>query len=91
MPFYKDTKNQLHFLDDEKDKNLLSSDCEEITVEEADKICHASLNKLSIHQMRAANYPPITDFLDAYVKDDKTALKKYKDDCLAVKKQFPKD
>ena len=39
---------------------------------------------------RKAGYPPIEDYLDAWVKEDSVALAKYKADCLAVKKRYPK-
>lgn len=44
---------------------------------------------LILEQRRAA-YPPITDYLDAIVKGDKKAVKKYIDDCQAVKAKYPK-
>ena len=39
---------------------------------------------------RAAEYPPITDYLDAIVKNDQAQIDKYIADCLAVKAKFPK-
>jgi hypothetical protein len=39
---------------------------------------------------RTGAYPPIEDYLDAIVKNDTTAIEKYKSDCLAVKTRFPK-
>jgi hypothetical protein len=39
---------------------------------------------------RAAEYPPITDYLDGIVKDDQTQIDKYIADCLAVKAKYPK-
>lgn len=39
---------------------------------------------------RAAEYPPITDYLDAIVKSDSEALNKYISDCNAVKQKYPK-
>jgi hypothetical protein len=40
---------------------------------------------------RAAEYPPITDYLDGVVKGDQAQIDKYIADCLAVKTRFPKD
>jgi hypothetical protein len=40
--------------------------------------------------LRRDAYPPITDFIDAWVKDDSAALEDYRQDCLAVKARFPK-
>jgi len=41
-------------------------------------------------RLRAAAYPPITDYLDAVVKADQAQIDKYIQDCLAVKAQYPK-
>ena len=37
------------------------------------------------------SYPPITDWLDGMVKDDQAQMDKYVADCLAVKKNNPKE
>jgi hypothetical protein len=39
---------------------------------------------------RAAEYPPITDYIDGVVKGDQTQIDKYIADCLAVKAKYPK-
>ncbi len=39
---------------------------------------------------RAAEYPPITDYIDGVVKGDQAQIDKYIADCLAVKQKFPK-
>lgn len=39
---------------------------------------------------RAAEYPPMTDYLDAIVKGDSAQAEKYIADCLAVKAKYPK-
>ena len=39
---------------------------------------------------RQAEYPPVTDYLDAIVKDDTAQVNKYIADCLAVKAKYPK-
>ena len=49
---------------------------------------HAN-SQLYISQ-RAAEYPPITDYLDGVVKGDQVQIQKYIDDCLAVKAKYPK-
>jgi hypothetical protein len=41
-------------------------------------------------EKRAAEYPPITDYLDGVVKGDQTQIDKYIADCLAVKAKYPK-
>ena len=39
---------------------------------------------------RAAEYPPITDYIDGVVKGDQKQINKYIADCLAVKAKYPK-
>lgn len=39
---------------------------------------------------RAAEYPPITDYLDGVVKGDQEQIDKYIADCQAVKDKYPK-
>ena len=39
---------------------------------------------------RAAEYPPITDYIDGVVKNDQAQIDKYIADCLAIKKKYPK-
>ena len=41
-------------------------------------------------ELRKAEYPPITDYLDAIVKNDQVQLQAYIDACLAVKAKYPK-
>ena len=41
-------------------------------------------------ELRAAAYPPATDYLDGVVKSDQTQIAKYIADCLAVKALYPK-
>lgn len=41
-------------------------------------------------ELRAAAYPPITDYLDGIVKGDAAQVQEYVDACLAVKERFPK-
>ena len=41
-------------------------------------------------ELRAAEYPPMTDYLDGVVKGDQAQIDKYIADCLAVKAKYPK-
>lgn len=41
-------------------------------------------------ELRAAEYPPHTDYLDAIVKGDEAQKQAYIDACLAVKAKYPK-
>lgn len=40
--------------------------------------------------LRAAEYPPMSDYLDGIVKGDQAQVDKYIADCLAVKAKYPK-
>lgn len=40
--------------------------------------------------LRAAEYPPMADYLDGIVKNDQEQIAKYIADCLAVKAKYPK-
>lgn len=39
---------------------------------------------------RAAEYPPMTDYLDGVVKNDQAQIDKYIADCQAIKTKYPK-
>lgn len=41
-------------------------------------------------ELRAAEYPPMTDYIDGIVKNDQEQIAKYIADCLAVKAKYPK-
>ena len=41
-------------------------------------------------ELRAKEYPPIADYVDAVVKDDTEAIEAYIEACLAVKAKYPK-
>lgn len=41
-------------------------------------------------RQRAAEYPPMADYLDGVVKGDQAQIDKYIADCLAVKAKYPK-
>jgi hypothetical protein len=41
-------------------------------------------------RLRAVEYPPMADYLDAVVKGDQEAIQEYIDVCLAVKAKYPK-
>lgn len=40
--------------------------------------------------LRASEYPPMSDYLDGIVKGDQAQIDKYIADCLAVKAKYPK-
>jgi len=87
MPYYKAPDNSLHFIDVEYE-HFLPADSIQITDEEAESLRPKS--ELTYAQKRAAEYPPMTDYLDGIVKGDQEQIAKYIADCLAVKAQYPK-
>ena len=48
------------------------------------------LKKTEYRRLRAAEYPPMADYLDGVVKQDQAQIDKYISDCLAVKAKYPK-
>lgn len=46
--------------------------------------------KVAYQGLRALEYPPITDYLDAVVKGDLEQQQAYIDACLAIKAKYPK-
>lgn len=50
----------------------------------------AALAKTEYQRQRAAEYPPITDYIDGIVKSDQAQVQAYIDACLAVKAKYPK-
>jgi hypothetical protein len=87
---YKSLNNQLHFLDSVEYEHLLPSGSVQITDEEAAAIRAANAPVLTYAQKRAAEYPPMTDYLDGVVKNDQAQIDKYIADCQAVKAKYPK-
>lgn len=43
-----------------------------------------------VRAQRAAEYPPVTDYVDGIVKGDQTQVQAYINACLAVKAKYPK-
>lgn len=41
-------------------------------------------------ELRAAEYPPMADYLDGVVKGDQEQIQRYIDACIAVKLKYPK-
>lgn len=87
---YKAPDNSLHALDFAAHAYLLPSGSVQITDAEAATIRAANTPVLTYAQKRAAEYPPMTDYLDGIVKGDQTQIAKYIADCLAIKAKYPK-
>lgn len=89
MQYYKDTENNLHWLESTEFEYYLPRGCVPITDEEAEAL-RPKPAELTYAQKRAAEYPPMTDYLDGVVKGDQAQIDKYIADCLAVKAKYPK-
>lgn len=50
----------------------------------------AEFDAAQYQRQRAAEYPPITDYLDGVVKGDQAQIDAYIADCQAVKAKYPK-
>ena len=50
----------------------------------------AYMDAAAYKDKRAAEYPPVTDYLDGVVKGDQAQIDKYIADCLAIKAKYPK-
>lgn len=50
----------------------------------------AEYGRTEYQRKRAAEYPPMSDYLDGVVKGDQAQIDKYIADCLAVKAKYPK-
>jgi hypothetical protein len=90
MPHYKDTEDKLHFIDDASFAHYLPEGCVEITDEEAEALRPVP-TELTYAELRAAEYPPMADYLDGIVKGDQAQIDAYIAACLAVKAKYPKE
>jgi len=50
----------------------------------------ARLAAIPYTELRAAEYPPMANYLDGIVKGDQAQVQAYIDACLAVKAKYPK-
>lgn len=48
------------------------------------------VDPLEYQRLRAAEYPPMSDYIDGIVKGDQAQVQAYIDACLAVKAKYPK-
>jgi hypothetical protein len=53
-------------------------------------LVQAEINANAYKAKRAAEYPPMTDYLDGIVKGDNAQVQAYIDACNAVKNKYPK-
>lgn len=56
----------------------------------AHKLKQAELAKTQYQRDRAAEYPPMADYIDGIVKGNQAQIQTYIDACLFVKTKYPK-
>ena len=91
MKHYKDAQNNLFGFED---GDAVSAGLVEITMDEVRAINtvkqQAAFAALPYAEKRAAEYPPITDYIDGVVKGDQAQIDAYIAACQAVKTKYPK-
>jgi hypothetical protein len=95
MKYYKNSSNEIYaYESDGSQDHVIPKDYVAITDAEADQIRTANaqsiFNALDYADKRRAEYPPITDYLDAVVKGDQAGIAAYIAACQAVKAKYPK-
>ena len=86
---YKAPDNTIHFLDSTEYEYLLPAGSVAITDEEAEALRPVPPAP-TYAELRAAEYPPMADYLDGVVKNDKIQIQNYMAACIAVKLKYPK-
>ena len=86
--YYKAPDNSLHFIDSAFE-SMLPAGSVQITDAEAEAL-RPVVPELTYAQKRAAEYPPMTDYLDGIAKGDTAQVDAYVAACLAVKAKYPK-
>ena len=95
MKHYKNSLNEIFAYEaDGSQDRIIPKDYVAITDAEADQIrtaqVQANLDALTYADKRRAEYPPVTDYLDAVVKGDQAGIDAYIAACQAVKAKYPK-
>ena len=88
MPHYKALDNSLHFIDSAFEA-MLPAGSVQITDAQAQALRPVT-PEATYAQKRAAEYPPMADYLDGIVKGDQTQVDTYAAACMAVKAKYPK-
>ena len=84
---YKDSENNLHFLDSTEFEHLLPAGCVQITDAEADSIRLSKVAPPTYSELRAAEYPSFADQFDTIFHN---GLDAWKVEIQAVKDKYPK-
>jgi len=95
MKYYKNSTNEIFAYEaDGSQDHIIPKEYIAVGKAQADELIatrtQATFNALDYADKRAAEYPPITDYLDGIAKGDQAQIDKYIADCLAVKTKYPK-
>ena len=95
MKHYKSPNNEIYaYESDGSQDHIIPKDFVAVTDLEVDQIrsarAQSQFNALNYAEKRRAEYPPITDYLDAVVKGDATGIAAYIAACQSVKAKYPK-
>jgi hypothetical protein len=94
MKHYKDANGQVFAYEDDGSQDHLIGDKISIDQIEVTNLTTAAQQALfdnqDYYRKRIYSYPEVGEFLDAWVKNDQTALEEYRQKCLEIKLQFPK-
>ena len=95
MKHYRSPNSEIYAYEaDGSQDHIIPEDYVAITNLEADQIrtaqVQANLDALTYAEKRRAEYPPVTDYLDAVVKGDQAGIAAYIAACQAVKAKYPK-
>jgi hypothetical protein len=95
MKHYKSPNNEIYAYEaDGSQDHIIPEDYIAITDSEADQLrtanARSQFNALDYADKRRAEYPPVTDYLDAVVKGDPAGIAAYIAACQAVKEKYPK-
>ena len=95
MKHYKSPNNEIFAYEaDGSQDHIIPKDYVAVTDAEADQIktanAQSKFNELDYADKRRAEYPLVTDYLDAVVKGDQAGIAAYIAACQAVKAKYPK-
>ena len=95
MKHYKSPNNEIYaYESDGSQDHIIPKDYVAVADSEVADIhaarAQAAADTLTYAQKRRAEYPPVTDYLDAVVKDDPAGIAAYITACQAVKAKYPK-
>ena len=69
---------------------ITKAECDHLGILNYEKQRQAEIASMDYVRQRITEYPMVSDFLDAWVKNDQAALEEYRRQCLAVKAKYPK-